>query len=130
MALVLKDRVRETSNTAGVGNIGLLGAMPGFQPFEAIGIGNTTFYCITGPEGTWETGIGTLVSAAVLARTTVVDSSDGGSKVDFPAGSKDVFSTSLASVFQGKADAAEVDAQLGLVDQKIAALRALTFFLS
>jgi hypothetical protein len=92
MALVVKDRVRETSTTTGTGTLTLAGAVSGFQTFSsAIGNTNTTYYTIVG--GTqWETGIGT-VAAGTLARTTVLESSNAGSAVDFAAGSKDVFGT-------------------------------------
>jgi hypothetical protein len=92
MALVVKDRVRETSTTTGTGTLTLAGAVSGFQTFSsAIGNTNTTYYTIIG--GTqWETGIGT-VAAGTLARTTVLESSNAGSAVDFAAGTKDVFGT-------------------------------------
>jgi hypothetical protein len=90
MALVVKDRVRETSTTTGTGTLTLAGAVTGFQTFSsAIGNTNTTYYTITnGSE--WEVGIGT-VGAGTLARTTVLSSSNAGSAVTFSAGTKDVF---------------------------------------
>ena len=90
MALVVKDRVRETSTTTGTGTLTLAGAVTGFQTFSsAIGNTNTTYYTITnGSE--WETGIGT-VGAGTLTRTTVLASSNAGSAVTFSAGTKDVF---------------------------------------
>ena len=92
MALVVKDRVRETSTTTGTGTLTLAGAVTGFQTFSsAIGNTNTTYYTITnGAE--WEVGIGT-VAAGTLARTTVLSSSNAGSAVSFTAGTKDVFCT-------------------------------------
>ena len=91
MALVLKDRVKETTTTTGTGTISLAGAVSGYQAFSTIGNGNTTYYTIVG--GTqWETGVGTYsTSGNTLARTTVLASSTG-SAIDFAAGSKDVFS--------------------------------------
>lgn len=90
MALVVKDRVRETSTTTGTGTLTLAGAVTGFQTFSsAIGNANTTYYTIVnGSE--WEVGIGT-VGAGTLARTTVLASSNAGSAVTFSAGTKDVF---------------------------------------
>lgn len=95
MALVLADRVKETTTTTGTGTVTLLGASSGFQSFATIGNGNTTFYCISAQTGTeWEVGIGTYTSAGTtLARTTVLSSSNGGSLVNFSAGTKDVFVT-------------------------------------
>jgi hypothetical protein len=93
MPLVVKDRVKETTTTAGTGTITLAGAASGFQSFSAIGDGNTTYYAIVG--GTqWEVGIGTYTaSGTTLSRDTVLESSTGGAKVDFAAGTKDVFVT-------------------------------------
>lgn len=92
MALVLKDRVREQSTTTGTGTLTLTGAITGFQSFSsAIGNGNTTYYTIS-DNTNWESGIGT-VSAGALARTTVLESSNAGSLVNFPAGTKDVFAS-------------------------------------
>lgn len=95
MAFVLKDRVRETSTTAGTGTFTLAGAVTGYQAFSAIGDGNTTFYCIAAQAGTeWEVGIGTYTSSGTtLSRDTVLASSNSGNKVDFSAGTKDVFVT-------------------------------------
>jgi hypothetical protein len=93
MALVLKDRVKETTSTTGTGSVTLAGASTGFQTFNsAIGVGNTTYYCIAG-QGTseWEVGVGTLSASTTLARTTVLASSNAGSLVTFSAGTKDVF---------------------------------------
>lgn len=92
MALVIADRVRETSTTTGTGTLTLAGAVSGFQTFStAIGNTNTCYYTIAnGSE--WEVGLGT-VAAGTLARTTVLKSSNAGSAVDFSAGTKDVFAT-------------------------------------
>ena len=92
MALVIADRVRETSTTTGTGTFTLDGAVSGYQTFStAIGNTNTCYYTIT-LGSAWEIGIGT-VSAGQLARTTVLKSSNSGAAVDFGAGAKDVFAT-------------------------------------
>ena len=93
MALVVKDRVQETSTTTGTGTFTLAGAVSGFQSFSAIGDGNTTYYAIVG--GTeWEVGLGTYtLSGTLLSRDTVLESSNGGSLVNFSAGTKNVFVT-------------------------------------
>ena len=94
MALVLKDRVRETSTVLGTADATLLGAVTGYQAFSAIGNGNTCYYTIADNSGNWEVGIGTYsTTGPTLARTTVVASSNAGAKVTFPAGTKDVFVT-------------------------------------
>jgi hypothetical protein len=97
MALVVKDRVKETSTTAGTGTLTLAGAVAGFQTFStAIGNGNTTYYAIVdSTASTWEVGIGT-VGAGTLARTTLLASSTG-SAISFASNSKDVFCTYPAS---------------------------------
>jgi len=97
MALVVADRVKETSNVAGTGTATLLGASTGYQSFAVVGNGNTTFYCIAG-QGTneWEVGIGTYSSSGTtLARTTVLANSSATqpSALSFSAGTKDVFVT-------------------------------------
>jgi hypothetical protein len=92
MALVVKDRVQESSTTTGTGTLTLGGALTGFQTFSSsIGNGNTTYYTIQG-NGEWEVGIGT-VSAGALSRDTVLESSNGGSLVNFSVGTKNVFCT-------------------------------------
>lgn len=95
MALVLKDRVRETSTTAGTGTLTLGGAVAGYQAFSVIGNGNTTYYAVSDPAtGDWEVGLGTYtLSGTTLARTTVLESSNAGNLVNFGSGSKDVFIT-------------------------------------
>ena len=102
MALVINDRVKETSTTTGTGTFNLDGAVTGFDTFvTGIANGNTTYYAIF-HQGTteWEVGLGTVTDATpdTLARTTVLTNSDGNtSQVTFSAGTKDVFCTLPAS---------------------------------
>jgi hypothetical protein len=93
MALVVKDRVQETTVTVGTIALVLAGAVSGFQSFSVIGNGNTTYYAIVG--GTeWEVGIGTYTAlGTVLSRDTILESSNGGTAVNFSAGTKNVFVT-------------------------------------
>jgi len=95
MALVLADRVQETTTTTGTGSVTLGGAVTGYQSFAVIGNTNTTFYCIADQGGAnWEVGIGTYsTTGPTLARTTVLASSNSGSLVNFTAGTKTVFVT-------------------------------------
>jgi len=96
MALVINNRVRETTTTTGTGAQTLAGAVDGFQTFAAgIGNSNTTYYAISlNTANEWEVGLGTLNSdSSTLTRTTVLESSNGDSAVDFAAGSKEVFCT-------------------------------------
>ena len=102
MALVINDRVRETSTTSGTGTLNLAGAVTGFRTFvDGIGNSNTTYYAIF-EEGTslFETGIGTVTDAApdTLARDTVLSNSSGNtSKITFSGGTLSVFCTMPAS---------------------------------
>ena len=97
MALVINDRVKETSTTTGTGTLNLAGAQTGFDTFVAgVGNSNTTYYAIYN-QGTseWEVGIGTVTDATpdTLSRDTVISSSNSDSAVTFSAGTKDVFCT-------------------------------------
>lgn len=93
MALVLADRVNETTTTTGTGTVTLAGAVTGYQSFAAIGNGNQTYYTIAGQTTSeWEVGIGTYTSSGTtLSRDTVLASSNSGSLVPFSAGTKNVF---------------------------------------
>lgn len=100
MPLVLADRVKETSTTAGTGTLTLAGASAGFQSFAVIGNGNTTYYSIVDSiAGTWEVGIGTYTSSGTtLSRDTVLSNSSGTTtQINFASNSKDVFVTYPAS---------------------------------
>ena len=101
MALVLNDRVKETTTTTGTGTINLGGAQTNFETFVAgIGNSNTTYYAIVHRSSAeFEVGLGTITDASpdTLARTTIISSSNSDSAVDFSAGTKDVFCTMPAS---------------------------------
>ena len=96
-ALVINDRVKETSTTTGTGTISLAGASQGFESFvTGIGTTNKTYYCITNSTQTeFETGIGTVTDATpdTLSRDTVISSTNSDNLVNFAAGEKDVFCT-------------------------------------
>ena len=101
MALVINDRVKETSTTTGTGTFSLAGATTGFETFvSGVGTGNTTYYSIV-LDGTneFEVGVGTVTDASpdTLSRDTVISSSNSDNKVDFSSGSKTVFCTLPAS---------------------------------
>ena len=101
MALVLNDRVKETTTTTGTGTVNLAGAETGFETFVAgIGNSNTCYYAIVHQSAAeFEVGLGTVTDASpdTLARTTVISSSNSDSAVNFSAGTKDVFCTLPAS---------------------------------
>jgi cytoskeletal protein CcmA (bactofilin family) len=100
MALVLNERVKETTITTGTGALSLGGASDGFETFAAgIGNSNTTYYAIfhsTADE--FEVGLGTLDGdSSDLTRTTIYASSNSDSAVNFSAGTKTVFCTMPAA---------------------------------
>ena len=100
MALIVNDRVKETSTTTGTTAFALGTAVTGFETFATgIGNSNTTYYCIALQDGAeFEVGLGTLNSdSTTLTRTTVISSSNSDSAVNFSAGTKDVFCTLPAS---------------------------------
>ena len=87
MALIVNDRVKETSTTTGTGTLNLAGAEQGYETFvSGIGTTNTTYYAIeNNSAGEFEVGIGTVTDASpdTLSRDTVISSSNSDSKVDF-----------------------------------------------
>ena len=93
MALVLNDRVKETSTTTGQGTLNLAGAATGFETFvTGVGDGNTTYYAITSGND-YEVGLGTYTaSGTTLSRTTILESSNSGSAITL-SGTSDVFCT-------------------------------------
>jgi hypothetical protein len=94
MALILADRVKESTTTTGTSDFALGGAVTGFQSFAtAVGANNTTYYAIA-DGADWEVGLGTLSSDGLtLVRTTVLQSSNSDNKVSFASGTKQIFVT-------------------------------------
>lgn len=93
MPQIIADRVQETSTTTGTGSYTLAGAVAGFRAFSSVcANGDTVFY--TAEDGiNWEVGLGTWGTGGVLARTTILSSSNSNSAVSWSAGSKNVFLT-------------------------------------
>jgi hypothetical protein len=102
MALVYKDRVKETTTTTGTGTLTLAGAATGYQAFSTVGDGNTCIYALEDANGTaWEVGIGTYtLSGTTLARTTILASSASGSAITLSAGTHSVFLTADSSALR------------------------------
>ena len=93
MALVLADRVQETTTTSGTGSVTLAGAVAGFQTFAVVGNGNTCYYAIVNGSA-WEVGVGTYSTAGpTLARTTILSNSSGNTSPITLSGSSNVFVT-------------------------------------
>jgi len=110
MALVLADRVKETTTTTGTGTYTLAGAVTGFESFGSVGNGNTTYYCCTDGSD-FEVGVGTYTSSGTtLARTTILQSSNSDNAVDWSAGTRDIFCTQPAekAVFLNGSDNIEL----------------------
>ena len=100
MALVINDRVKQTTTTTGTGTVTFASAVTGFETFaQGIGNSNTTYYAIfNGGTAEFEVGLGTLNSdSTTLARTTVISSSNSDNAVSFSSGTKDIFCTLPAS---------------------------------
>lgn len=92
MALIVKDRIKVSTTTTGTGTITLGTAADGFQSFNAIGDGNTTYYAVVSGND-WEVGLGQyLTSGTTLSRDTILESSNSGSAITL-AGTSDVFCT-------------------------------------
>ena len=124
MALVLKDRVKQTTTTTGTGSIVLNGTVDGFQTFAAaLTDGDTTYYSIFEPStNEWEVGLGTWTEGTTtLARTTVLASSNSGSAVSLTA-QAEVFISQPA----GKAAFFNADGDLDLSRDPQTALQAAT----
>ena len=118
MALVLKDRVKETTTTTGTGTYTLAGAATGFEAFSAVGDGNTTYYCCT--DGTnFEVGVGTYTaSGTTLARTTILQSSNSDAAVNWTSGTRDIFVTQPAEKAVFEDAGGDVYISGGLIDLK------------
>ena len=92
MALIIKDRVQETTTTTGTGAVSLGGAVTNFVAFSTVmANADTTYYAIISSTD-WEVGLGTYATSGnTLARTTVYASSNAGALVNFAAGTKYVY---------------------------------------
>ena len=120
MALILANRVKETTTTQGTGTITLSGStFGGFQSFsDAIGEGNTTYYCIQN-ESNFEIGIGTF-SSNTLSRDTILESSNSGSKISI-VGAAIVFCVipSQKAVFKDEDDSLTLPQDLNIDDLSV-----------
>jgi len=98
MALVISDRVKETTTTTGTGTYNLGGAVTGFETFTAnLSNSDTTYYACT-DNTDFEVGIGTFTaSGTTLARTTILASSNSNNAVSWSSGTRTIFCTLPAS---------------------------------
>ena len=120
MALVLKDRVKETTTTTGTTDAYALGgAATGFQSFTSVlSNADTTYYCCT--DGTnFEIGLGTFASSGpTVARTTILESSNSNNAVNWTSGTRDIFITQPAEKAVFEDAGGDVFISGGLIDLK------------
>jgi len=116
MAVLLADRVQESSTSTGTGNLTLDGAASGYRSFYGVfGAGVPFYYAIAG--GTqWEVGVGEISGTTTLGRSSVLASSNGGAAVDIAAGTKVVFCTAPAALWAGNWDRNQRVAPVTLTD--------------
>ena len=119
MALVISDRIKETTTTTGTGTYTLGGAITGFETFTAnLSNADTTYYCCT--DGTdFEVGLGTFASSGTtLARTAILSSSNSNTAVNWTSGTRNIFCTLPAAktVFLDASGNATLGADLSVGD--------------
>ncbi|MFZ2125588.1 MAG: hypothetical protein WAV01_03105 [Candidatus Saccharimonadales bacterium] len=104
MALIVADRVKETSAAPGTSAFTMAGAMTGFIRFASapsMAVGATCYYAAQAVDaggaltGGWEVGLGTYSAADTLTRTTIIASSNAGAAVNF-TGTTQVYITQPA----------------------------------
>ena len=119
MALVIKDRVKETTTTTGTGTYTLGGAVTGFETFTAnLSNADTTYYACT-DNTDFEVGLGTFTSSGTtLARTTILASSNSNNAVDWSSGTRTIFITYPAdkAVFEDADNNVTLPADLSVGD--------------
>jgi len=96
------DRAAETSTTTGTGTYNLNGAISGWRTIvTACGTGNEVDYFVRDSLGTsdYEIGRGVITDAATdtLTRATIYASSNGGSAVNWGAGTREIVVTLTAN---------------------------------
>ena len=93
MAISIKDRIKQGTNTSGAGTVSLdiSYSASGFQDFSVLGNGAQTYYAIEESPSKWEVGIGTY-NAGTLSRDTILSSSNANNAVSL-GGSGLVFVT-------------------------------------
>ena len=120
MALIVEDRVVDTSTTTGLGNYVLAGTVTGFRDIASVvTVGDTFYYSaeevsILGvPVGGWETGLGTFAVGNELARTTLHSSSTG-SFIDWTAGTRRITLGVTSTNFKDKISSSLIGAISGV----------------
>ena len=95
MAIIVADRVLETSTTVGTGAYTLAGAVTGYRAASTVCANGDTFtYYADDVDaygrslGAWETGLGTWGTGGILTRTTIYSSSNANAAVSWAAGTR------------------------------------------
>lgn len=103
MPRIVASNVRETTAVTSTGAATLLGVRAPGRTFSSVmSVGDTCYYGIFHTTlNEWEIGLGTYSGANTLTRTTVLESSDGNSVVNFSAGTKNVEIVSPAKEVMG-----------------------------
>lgn len=91
MAYIRADRVRETSSTTGTVTYVLGGAAIAHRAFSSVMVnGDVCTFCAE--DGTnWEVVVGTWTTGGNLTRDVVIASSNAGAKVNWGAGTRNIF---------------------------------------
>lgn len=116
MALIIEDRVKETSTSVGTGAFTLAGAMTGYKAFSSVCTNaDTLYYTIQGVDGSgsptaeWEVGVGSWGTGGILTRSVVLSSSNADTIVNFSSGDKQVWIDVPASQIKTFSPATVVD---------------------
>lgn len=102
MPLVYYDRIKDSFTTTGTGTLTVANSAPvGSLPTSTVGNGNSTYFVGYTPDfSSWEVWAGTYTAAGTsVSRTTILASSNGGSAVNWPAGTKTLESVAPATFF-------------------------------
>jgi hypothetical protein len=97
MAQIFRGRVRDTTTTTGTGAKTVSGTAPlGYRTFSAVmAVGDVIWAAFAAQTTTnWEIGLYQYTAANTLTAVSIIDSSNAGSAVNFPAGTTDVYAIS------------------------------------
>lgn len=99
MTYVVADRVKQSCEIAGFGNIVLSASVVGYQTFSTVCSDGDVFHyvAVNLVDGSWETGLGTYISASSNILRSVLHSSNGTSPINFGGGTKEVFISLLSN---------------------------------
>jgi len=107
------DRVRDTTTSAGNGPVTLANLTQlGLRTFAGVyAVGKSGIpYCIEDmTTGDWETGLGTLTGTTIFTRDIVTESSNGNARVNFAAGTKNIYVTLTAAAIKRMAVKSYID---------------------